>query len=215
MHICWLWNNFVEYSKQNFINKIMVDKDEVREQIVEAARQVFAKFGFRKTTMDEIAYALRKGKSSIYYYFEGKEEIYQAVIEKEASILKKTIEDSLAKQTNPVEKLRLYIITRMDTIQKMVNFYEAIKNEWLSNMDFVNKIRVKYDNDEIQILKSIFDEGQKAGVFRINDTYITSIAVVTTLKGLETPLFLNNEENYYEERIQQLVNLLFYGILKQ
>ena len=193
----------------------MVDKDEVREQIVESARQVFAKFGFRKTTMDEIAYALRKGKSSIYYYFEGKEEIYHAVIEKEAAILKKTIEETLAKEADPIERLRLYIITRMDTIQKMVNFYEAIRNEWLSNLEFVNIIREKYDKDEIQLLKAIFDDGQKKGMFRVNETELTSIAIVTALKGLEAPLFLNNENNTYTARIEQLVNIVFYGVIKQ
>lgn len=67
----------------------MVDKDQVRNNIIRAAGTIFSKFGFRKTTMDEIARAAGKGKSSIYYYFSSKEEIFEAVVVKEARTLKK------------------------------------------------------------------------------------------------------------------------------
>jgi AcrR family transcriptional regulator len=62
----------------------MVDIEKAREEIVEIARGIFAKFGFRKTSMDEIAKAVKKAKSSLYYYFQNKEEVFQAVIEREA-----------------------------------------------------------------------------------------------------------------------------------
>ncbi len=63
------------------------DKTDIREQIVLTASNIFSKYGFRKATMDEIAQSMGKGKSSIYYYFESKEAIYEAVIEREAELL--------------------------------------------------------------------------------------------------------------------------------
>ena len=62
---------------------MVVVKSEVRTQIVDVARKIFTRYGFRKTTMEEIAAASHKGKSSIYYYFPGKEDIFKAVVEKE------------------------------------------------------------------------------------------------------------------------------------
>ena len=73
----------------------MVEKEEIRDQIVSSARQVFSRFGFKKTTMDEIAQGARKGKSSIYYYFTSKEDIYRAVIEKEATILRDEVQKAI------------------------------------------------------------------------------------------------------------------------
>jgi AcrR family transcriptional regulator len=61
----------------------MVDIDEVKETIESEAHQVFSKSGFRKTTVDEIASANGKGKSSIYYYFESKKKIFQGGEEKD------------------------------------------------------------------------------------------------------------------------------------
>ena len=60
----------------------------MRENIVSAATEVFSRYGFKKTSMEDIARALRMGKSSIYYYFKGKEEIFQAVVDREANLLR-------------------------------------------------------------------------------------------------------------------------------
>ena len=44
-------------------------KDVNRESILKIAQEIFSKYGYRKTTLDDIANAVRKGKSSLYYYF--------------------------------------------------------------------------------------------------------------------------------------------------
>jgi len=49
-------------------------KDQNRENILKIAREIFSKYGYKKTTLDDIANAVRKGKSSLYYYFKSKED---------------------------------------------------------------------------------------------------------------------------------------------
>jgi len=58
----------------------MVNKEDYRLKIILTASRIFSHYGFRKTTMEEISKALKKGKSSIYYYFGSKEEIFEAII---------------------------------------------------------------------------------------------------------------------------------------
>ncbi|PIF05120.1 MAG: TetR family transcriptional regulator, partial [Draconibacterium sp.] len=62
-------------------------KDTNRENILKIAREIFSKYGYKKTTLDDIASAVRKGKSSLYYYFKSKEDLFHAVIMKEVEIL--------------------------------------------------------------------------------------------------------------------------------
>jgi AcrR family transcriptional regulator len=57
-------------------------KSNVRDLILERASKIFLKFGFKKTTMDEIASLLHKSKTSLYYYFKGKEEIFKSIVKK-------------------------------------------------------------------------------------------------------------------------------------
>ena len=193
----------------------MLDKEEVKEAIINVARHIFSRFGFRKTTMDEIAMASRKGKSSIYYYFTSKEEIFQAVVEKEAELLKAELINAIAEVEDPREKLKVYVMVRMKTINKLANFYNAIKDEYLSHLDFINQIRIKYDKDEIQMVENILEEGVKNNEFQIENTALAAIAIVTALKGMEIPMFWENEEHNLQKRLDDLINILFYGVIKR
>lgn len=193
----------------------MLDRDEVKDAIINAARHIFSRFGFRKTTMDEIALAMRKGKSSIYYYFTSKEEIYQAVVEKEASLLKKELAQAIEEVEDPKDKLKVYVMTRMSTISKLANFYNAIRDEYLSHLDFVNQVRVKYDKDEIQMVQHILDEGVKNNEFKIENTGLAAVAIVTALKGMEVPMFWENEGLEMKQRLNDLLDVLFYGVIKR
>jgi len=193
----------------------MLDKDEVKEAIVNVARHIFSRFGFKKTTMDEIAIASRKGKSSIYYYFASKEEIFQAVVEKEAEILKQELVKAIHETDSPAQKLKMHVLIRMRTLEKLANFYSAIKDDYLGHLDFIEKIRKKYDQEEILMMESILVEGVENGIFEIDDTSLAAIAIVTALKGLEIPLFWGVEEKDLESRLDHLIHVLFNGVMKR
>jgi AcrR family transcriptional regulator len=190
------------------------DKLDIRNQIIEASRNIFSRFGFRKTTMDEIAQSMGKGKSSIYYYFKSKEEIYVAVIEHEAEYLRQEVLKSISKVDNSADKLRCYVLTRMKTLRKVSNFYRAVHTKVASDYDFIETIRTKYDREEISLLQSILEEGVKKGVFRVKEPEIASIGIFTALKGLEIPMFWSNQKKDAENQLEELLNLLFYGIMK-
>lgn len=165
--------------------------------------------------MDEIAVASRKGKSSIYYYFASKEEIFQAVVEKEASILKQELIKAIGEADSPTQKLKAHVLVRMGTMEKLANFYSAIKDDYLSHLDFIEKIRKKYDLEEIQMMQNILKEGVENNIFEIEDTSLAAIAIVTALKGMEIPLFWGVEEKDIERRLDHLINILFNGIVKR
>ncbi len=192
-----------------------VVKEEIRDQIIDSASEIFSRFGFRKTTMDEIARAMRKGKSSIYYYFTSKEDIFKAVVEKEAQTLREEVTRAVESSNVPAEKLRNYILARMKVMKNVSNFYDTLKNEYLNHLDFVNKVREKYDKQEIRILTGILEEGQKNGVFRTDDPELAAIAIVTALKGLEIPLFWSKANKNIERRVDDLLNILLYGLLRK
>lgn len=194
----------------------MIPKEEVRETILNVAREIFSRFGFHKTTMDDIARATGKGKSSIYYYYKNKEEIFRAVVDREILVLRSKILVAINAGRDPREKLKAYVIERMQGFDNFLNLYHVLKTEFLSHFDFAEQIRKKYDLEEIGIIKNILDEGVDNNEFNIEDTYLTSVAIVTAMKGLEIPLFITNpSENHLEVRLDQLINVLFYGIIKR
>jgi AcrR family transcriptional regulator len=190
------------------------ENDVVRGQIVEAARGVFGKYGYKKTTLDEIGHAARKGKTALYYYFKNKEDVFRAVVEKEAEELGATIFQAIDKENDPVDKLKLYFIVRTNTLLKVSNFYDAMKNELLDHLPFINKTRFEYDKLELEMVKLLLKDGVRQGKFEIPDVDSTAITLVTLLKGLEIPFFVQEKidlENY----INNLFQIICTGILKR
>ena len=47
-------------------------EDDIQKQILQAALQLFQAHGFRRVTMDDVAKAIGKGRSSLYYYYKSK-----------------------------------------------------------------------------------------------------------------------------------------------
>ena len=189
--------------------------DETKDVILNVATNIFSKFGFHKTTVDEIARAAHKAKGSVYYHFKSKEELFQGVIDKEFQVLRGELIKAIDSGNNAKEKLANYITVRMKTLDKLTNFYDALKNDYLNYLNFIGEIRERYDNEETILIKSILTGGVNNDEFEINNVEITAPAILTALKGLEMPFFLENKYNELESRLNELISILIRGIKKR
>jgi AcrR family transcriptional regulator len=193
----------------------MINKEEFRKKVIVSAGKIFSRYGFKKTTMDEIAKALKMGKSSIYYYFESKEEIFEAVVLWEANILRNELTTAIKSVESPTEKMRNYVFVRMKSFEKLANYYNAIFDKNLDHFDFIEHIRSKYDLEELAILRLLLYDGARKKVFNVDNSEYTALAIQTTLKGLEVPLFWKKKEVHIEHRLNAILDVLFYGIVKK
>ena len=188
----------------------------MRENIVSAATEVFSRYGFKKTSMEDIARALRMGKSSIYYYCKGKEEIFQAVVDREAKLLRVKVKEILESGLPVTEKLRSYVKMRMDLIKQLSNYMEILKNDDLMNLELTEKFRKKYDDEEITIVKQMLEEGINRNELKVKDLNLSALAIVTAMKGLEIPLVTSTMGvESLNMVIDDMLDILFYGIVKR
>lgn len=182
-------------------------------QIIEAAAVTFNRFGFKKTTMEDIAYASGKGKSSLYYYFKNKEEVFEAVVEKEAENLKMEISAALNKSPQAVDKLKTYITLRMNRFIAKGNLHTALSDNFLSTFSFIEKIRNKYREWEIEIISSILKEGVENKQFKDIDVNFAATTLLIAMIGFELPLLQNPDASFdFDRKIKQIIDMLFYGI---
>ena len=193
----------------------MVDKTEKKLNILNVAQGLFARFGLTKTTIDDIAKKAHMGKASIYYYFANKEAIFKEVVEKEGKILKEKLLDAVNTQTTPQKKIHSYIITRMTAIKDLANYYSALREEYLKHFSFIEKARQSYDAFEITMVSTILSEGQKNGLFDIQDITLTAETIVAAMKGLEYQWSMEGSKEEIAEKVDALLKILFKGIEKR
>jgi len=183
-----------------------------RDTILSAAEKIFARFGIKKTTMDDIARAARIGKSTLYYYFKGKEDVYAEVIEKESKLLKSKLRDAIDEVNDPKEKLRVYFFTRMIYLKNLSNYYTTLTDEYLEHYSFVEKYRKDFYNYETQTIARILKEGINGGIFSVANLMVSARMIALALKGLEFPLVVEEKEEEMETTINLMLDILLYGI---
>jgi AcrR family transcriptional regulator len=168
-----------------------------------------------KTTMQDIAAAVKKGKSSLYHYFPSKESVFQAILDKEFRILQNDLAQAIAQEDTPDQKIRAFIITRMNALQKLANFYAAVKDEYLEQYGFIEKLREKYDNEEKNIIKKILEIGIKEDFFAIKDLEMTSFCIFITIKALEPTWILKNSPEQNQKILENIMAIFLDGINKR
>lgn len=190
--------------------------ESVRVSILEAAQILFAKFGYKKTTMEDIAQELHKGKSSLYYYFKNKEEIFQAVIDKEQGVLIANLKEVVKSSKKPKEKLNDYVLTRMKTVSELNNYFKALTDERFGGIEFVKAVKENTEKIEVELIEQIINEGIADDTFQMKNVHLGAMAIALALKGIELPMFLAS--NKYEDMVEQLqntLNILFFGLIKR
>ncbi|PID91704.1 MAG: TetR family transcriptional regulator [Bacteroidetes bacterium] len=192
-------------------------KENTSLDIVHAAKSVFARFGFKKTSMDMIARSIGKGKSSIYYYFKSKEDIFQAVVEQEAIELKNEIYHAVNSVELPRQKLKTYILTRLKTLEKMDNLSNALRGDYLSNLHFINQVKARYRAEEMEMVSEILLYGQQRGKFEFENVREVAKPIVLAISGLEMEYFINpmkEDMNEMERNLDLLLDVFFKGLSK-
>ncbi|MCB0818975.1 MAG: TetR/AcrR family transcriptional regulator [Bacteroidetes bacterium] len=97
---------------------------EKRKKILEAAKSCFTQFGYEKTTLDDIGRKLGLNKSSLYYYFKNKEEIFTAVVVKEAEAIVDELQQEFSDRDEPEEKIQVYMKKRLIYYRQVLGLHK-------------------------------------------------------------------------------------------
>ncbi len=188
--------------------------DKTRITILNVASRLFSRYGFHKTSMDEIAKTARKAKGSLYYHFESKEVLFKEVISNEFEHLKQELEKVIRnKDLTAFEKVKRYLLRRMEVMKSATNYHETLQADFFEKFHFIDELRSDLDRWEKEKLHGILIEGLEAGQFKsYKNTDILLDMLLMVLKGLEIPFFLQNKFDTYAPHFDGLIDILNKGI---
>ena len=181
---------------------------EVKSLIVESATKYFSKYGFHKTTMDEIARHIHKAKGVLYYYFKGKEELFNEVLKQELGNVKMELSKITSSGNDPLTILKKYFITRFKLLSTAINYHETIKADFFEKYDFVKDVREDFVEFEHKQLTFILTKGKNEGYLDIKSIESNVNIALMLLNSIELPLFLQNKYAEYENVIVELVSMI-------
>ncbi len=154
-----------------------------REEILTVATEEFAERGLAGARVDAIAERTRTSKRMIYYYFESKEGLYKAALERVYSQIR-TVESQLdIDSLSPIDAMRRIVELTFDYDESHPHFISLVNVENVNHGQFVSKlasIRKRYSN-VLQLMQSVLDRGVASGQFRTDINAIDARLVVGAL----------------------------------
>ena len=189
-----------------------------RDKILSVADKLFSRYGFHKTSMDEIAKTARKAKGSLYYHFASKEDLFTAVVEKEMDNLKHQLSLIITNnQLTADKKIKQYLIKRMQILYDAANYQEALKADFYEHFDFIDDLREDLISWEKIQIKNILLQGIEENIFEPNTSENIDVMLdvfIMVLKGLEVPFLLQGKYEEYSPYFGGLLNILIKGVSK-
>jgi len=192
-----------------------IKEDQIQQQILQAAQQLFQKHGYQKVTMDDVARAIGKGRSSLYYYYKNKDEVFDAVMDAEISDIMTEITRAVGQATTVEQKLRALGITKTKISRKRKSFFDAL--EAGMNADEISQyaqkkqgVQKRIRKEEASLLNHILTQGVKEGEIPALDAKEQETIIfifMSSLRGLKREMTLDNNYARMEATIDMLVRM--------
>lgn len=158
-------------------------ESEKRAQILTVAKKRFERFGFNKTTVEEIAGNAGISKRTLYQEFESKEKILEELFMFEALSVRTAILNQIKKIMDPSEKLQTYIRLAKKYLDQNPFIVSVLNDESGFFTPFLKDKPDIVEQGIEDIFVSILHEGTEKGLFRKMDEQVVGHSIFLLFKG--------------------------------
>lgn len=154
-----------------------MEKKDKFESLYDVSLQIFAKYGYKKTTVEDIALKLGTTKGNIYFYVKSKEDLYHKTVSHGLRKWKDFVKTGIEHETDPEKKFILLAELAIEYLNNNDDLKSIIRNDpeiytVKSSEDRFYDINM----EALTLLKDVLSEGVSAGKFMIgNIEYISHL----------------------------------------
>lgn len=192
--------------------------ENTKVSILRAAAKLFALNGFDATSVREIGKNSGVNIAMIYYYFQTKEGLYQEILEDACKALSQSLADCIDRKKNPEENLYCFIKTYINFLQNHQILHLIFLRETISQTKLMKILVKKYGSKIFGLVHGIIEEGVEKGVFREQDTTLSTINLFSMIRHyftdepLITTLFPKKKVIMKEYLTDHIFNIFMQGV---
>jgi AcrR family transcriptional regulator len=196
-----------------------LDKESIRDTILDATDQLLARYGYKKMTMDDLAQEVGIGKGTIYLHFSSKEEVVLSHIDRIIDRLKERLTSIASSELPAAERLKSMLIERVLFRFDSVQHYSQSLNDLLSALrPNLLARRKRFFEDEALVFADVLKGGKQGGDFQFQDALTTAHTLLLATNSL-LPYSLSTRElgerGDVEEKVSHIADLLLTGLLSR
>ncbi len=184
-------------------------------EIVETAQGLFAQFGLKKVTTDDIARAGSVSKATIYRYYKNKAEIFDEVVRTETDQLVFAIRQAVDKESTVRGKFHAHLMTRLSRIQDFINFYRVTQDTWGDYWPHIAHVRQRFLDEEEKIVREILHFGNKGAELEVKKVDLVAHILVVALTSVEYHWALDGQSVTLSRYVDLMLDMMIDGIRKR
>jgi AcrR family transcriptional regulator len=183
-----------------------------RCRIIETAERYFRQMGYQKTTVADIAKALRMSPANVYRFFDSKKAINEAVAERLMREVEGAIDEIARRPLTAKERLREMIVTMHDMNSRLYTqeqrMHEMVERALSESWQVVHA-HIERKN---AIFQRVVVEGMAAGEFAAADPHVASHCVQVALVRFFHPALLVQCANEPGPTLEQMIDFVMRGL---
>ena len=193
------------------------NKNEKKEQIMDAALKVIISKGYENSRMDDIVDLSSMSKGAIYWYYKSKKEVYLNLVNywviKYSTVINHIVEedDSAADQLKDVFD---YFILQYEqdpsAFKALVEFWSLAGRD----EDFHKKVDRVYTKF-LEFLERIINKGVKSGEFKNLDVRVTALSIMVNIEGIIWFTLFDAHGLSAREYINTITNFILSGLINK
>lgn len=159
--------------------------DDRQGQLLEIACRLFARQGYKGTSLRDIAEEAQITKAALYYHFPNKEALYQQIVLESTKALVEAVREAVAQAQSPVDKVRAFMLTSADVFERTRDAWVAGSNAfWDEGGSGPRSVAVSQRDEYEKLLRSCIAEGVQRGDFRPVDPALAGRLLLSTINQL-------------------------------
>ena len=181
-----------------------------KEEVINAARELFTKYGYKKVSMDEIAKEANVTKKTIYSYFSDKEAMFKYFASEELQSMKEKIENDVNSSTSFIDRVSKILYKSLlfrknsDLIKTIIK--EISKNNTAECISFLKF----YDGEIVSYIEEKIKQEIQNKTIKKCDAHLTAFIIYKVYSSI---LFEYDREIDEEKVTKEVTNILKDGLL--
>lgn len=189
----------------------------LREDILEVSRSILVKNGFGKMSMRKIARKADVSATSIYLYFQNKDELLLALIETSIANLSAALENQLQKTDDSIMQLEKLANAFMTFALENPQEYEIIYMVRPEEMPKFPKEKFQQIRKIYELIAGIIAEGHNAGLLKVDNPLMSAYTLWAQLHGVASVIISKRLDTRIptSEFVDQAVDHIIQGFISQ
>jgi len=179
-----------------------VDK---RQLILEAATTSFSMFGYKATTMDQVAKIARVGKGTVYIYYENKQQLLEEAVVSMIEEMKKQTEQGFDASISFMENVHKAIINLMQYREKHILFVKLLEEEKRLQTPEVQQMLMNINQQTVSYISSKLEIAIQRGEIRQCNTKVVAYVMLKSYLALIFDWQQMNGEALPEDEIVNII----------